>query len=227
MHGEKLKLVVSVNFLLSYAESLHLCCPRVGKADPKGKQAILSESEHRRYEKNKSSPLRTSLCWEPPEHDWVKVNVDGAFDQLTGHAGIGIIICDSSGKPELCAWKSSSDGLNAEEIEALACLEGARLAVQYTGDKVIIESDCATVIAATLKPGKNRSQLAFIMEELKHASSVLAEVRYIAVRREQNVVAHELARLVKCTTHSVVWRMQVPQCVESLIVKDCNMFMSN
>jgi hypothetical protein len=97
----------------------------VGKADPKGKQAIILESEHRRYEKNKSSPLRTLLCWEPPEHGWVKVNVDGAFDQLTGHAGIGIIIRDSSGKPELCAWKASSDGLSAEEMEALACLEGA------------------------------------------------------------------------------------------------------
>jgi hypothetical protein len=58
MHGEKLKpAVVFINFLLSYAESLHLCCPCVGKADPEGKQAILSESEHMRYEKNKSSPL--------------------------------------------------------------------------------------------------------------------------------------------------------------------------
>jgi hypothetical protein len=99
--------------------------------------------------------------------------------------------------------------------------------VQYTGGKVIVESDCATAIAATLKPGKNRSQLTFIMEELKHASSVLAEVRYKVVRREQNVVTHELAQLVKRTTHSVVWRMQVPQCVESLIAKDCNLFMSN
>jgi hypothetical protein len=55
------------------------------------------------------------------------------------------------------------------------------------------------------------------MEELKHASSVLTEVSYIAVRREQNVVAHELAQLAKRTTHSVMWRMQVPQCV----VLDC------
>jgi hypothetical protein len=120
MHGEKLKpAVVSVDFLLSFAESPHLCCPRVGKADPKGKQAILSELEHRIYEKNKSSPLRTSLCWEPLEHGWVKVNVDGAFDQLTGRAGIGIIIRDSSGKPDLCAWKANSDELNAEETELL------------------------------------------------------------------------------------------------------------
>jgi hypothetical protein len=50
------------------------------------------------------------------------------------------------------------------------------------------------------------------MEELKHASSVLIEVSYIAVRREQNVVAHKPAQLAKRTTHSVVWRMrmQVP-----------------
>jgi hypothetical protein len=60
----------------------------------------------------------------------VNVNVDGAFDQLIGRAGIGIIIRDSSEKPELCAWKAISDGLNVEGLEAFACLEGARLAVQ-------------------------------------------------------------------------------------------------
>jgi ribonuclease HI len=49
----------------------------------------------------------------------VKVNVDGAFNQLTGRAGIGIIIRDSSGKPDLCAWKANSDELNAEETELL------------------------------------------------------------------------------------------------------------
>lgn len=93
-------------------------------------------------------------------------------NRRTSRASIGIIIRDSSGKPELYAWKTVSDGLNAEEIEALACLEGTVLH-QWTGCKAIIESDCATVIAATLKPGRNRSQLAFIMEELKHVSSLL------------------------------------------------------
>jgi len=54
----------------------------------------------------------------------VKVNVDGAFNQETGRAGIGIVIQNSAGVAIICAWKAIFEGMNAEEVEALACLEG-------------------------------------------------------------------------------------------------------
>ena len=54
----------------------------------------------------------------------MKVNGDGAFNQETGRAGIGIIIRDSAGMAIICAWKAIFDGMNADEVEALACLEG-------------------------------------------------------------------------------------------------------
>uniref|UniRef100_K3Y1U9 RNase H type-1 domain-containing protein n=1 Tax=Setaria italica TaxID=4555 RepID=K3Y1U9_SETIT len=182
MHGEKLKPVAaSVSFLLNYVESCNSVVLIWGRRTREG-------TKH--------------------DYGWVNVNVDGASDQLTGHAGIGIIIRESSGKPELCAWKAIFDGLYAKEIEALACLEGVRLAVELTHGKAIIESDCSTVIAASSKPGRDRSQLAFIVNELKHVSRLLPEVGLKAVKREQSVIARELALLAKRTTHSAVWRMR-------------------
>jgi ribonuclease HI len=50
----------------------------------------------------------------------VKVNVDGAFNQETGRAGIGTVIQNSAGVAIICAWKAIFDGMNAEEVEALA-----------------------------------------------------------------------------------------------------------
>jgi hypothetical protein len=35
--------------------------------------------------------------WKPPGQGWVKVNVDGDFNQETGRAGITIIMRDSTG----------------------------------------------------------------------------------------------------------------------------------
>lgn len=32
--------------------------------------------------------------WEPPPLDWLKINVDGAYDSHSGEAGIRIIIRD-------------------------------------------------------------------------------------------------------------------------------------
>ena len=93
----------------------------------------------------------------------------------------------------ICAWKAIFDGMNAKEVEALACLEGVRLAAEWSRSKAIIESNCSTVVLAVCRPGVDKSQLAFIVNDIKYESSLLAGVRFQFVRREQNEIAHELA----------------------------------
>jgi 2-C-methyl-D-erythritol 4-phosphate cytidylyltransferase len=123
-----------------------------------------------------------------------------------------------------CASKAFFDGMNAEDVEALAYLEGVRLALEWSRSKTIIESDCLSAVLAACRPGVDKSQLAFIVNDIKHVSRMLAEVRFQYVRREQNEVAHELAQFAKRMSHSAVWHAQVPQCVESLIAKECTLF---
>ncbi|TVU13486.1 hypothetical protein EJB05_40545, partial [Eragrostis curvula] len=62
--------------------------------------------------------------------------------------------------------------------------------------------------------GGLKSSLCFILGEIRESSRLLPE----------NHVAHELAQLAKRTTHTAVWRAQVPRCVESLVAHDCNHF---
>jgi len=114
--------------------------------------------------------------------------------------------------------------MNAKEVEALACLEGVSLAAEWSRSKAIIESNCSTVVLAVCRPGVDKSQLAFIVNDIKYELSLLAGVRFQFVRREQNEIAHELTQLAKCTSHSAVWHVQVPQFVELLIAKDYIMF---
>ena len=89
--------------------------------------------------------------------------------------------------------------------------------------KIIIESDCSTVIAAASKSGFDKLHVASIINDLKLKAKYLPEVRFRDVRREQSMIAHELAQLAKRATYSAVWRMQVSQCMESLIAKECNL----
>jgi hypothetical protein len=93
----------------------------------------------------------------------------------------------------ICAWKAIFDGMNAKEVEALAFLEGVRLAAEWSQSKAIIESDYSTVVLAACRAGVDKSQLAFIVNDIKYESSLLARVRFQFVRREQNEISHELA----------------------------------
>ena len=63
----------------------------------------------------------------------------------------------SPGVPIICAWKAFFDVMNAEEAEALACLEGVRLATEWTRSKTIIKFDCSSVIQAACCPGVDKS----------------------------------------------------------------------
>ena len=84
--------------------------------------------------------------------------------------------------------------MQRKEVEALACLEGVRLATEWTQSKTIIESDCSLVIQAACRPGVDKSRLPFIVNDIKHVSRRLTGVRFQFVRREQNEIAHELAQ---------------------------------
>jgi ribonuclease HI len=58
----------------------------------------------------------------------MKINVDGAFNSVTGIAAVGAIVRDHEGQPHAMAWCMVGPCRDAEEVEALAMLEGLRLA---------------------------------------------------------------------------------------------------
>jgi hypothetical protein len=78
------------------------------------------------------------------------------------------------------------------------------------------------VIKALNKYHHGRSSLCFIFSDILDFVSLASDLKFQAVRRERNQVAHELAQLTKRMTHTVVWCAQVPRCVEDLVTHVCN-----
>jgi ribonuclease HI len=67
--------------------------------------------------------------------------VDGSFLEQNGVGATGIVIRDHLRKVIVAAGCS-----NAEESEALALIDGLKLASEWTKDPIILESDCISVL---------------------------------------------------------------------------------
>ena len=115
-------------------------------------------------------------AWEPPPAGWIKFNVDGSYVPQSGEAAIGVVARDSRGQVILTAWLVLFRCQDAIKAEAQACLEGVRLAAQWSHGRVIIESDCARVIQS-MKDAVDRSMISFTVAEAKDQASLLVEWR--------------------------------------------------
>ena len=62
----------------------------------------------------------------------------------------------------------------------------------------------------------------FLIKEICNLARGIPLLRLLHVKREQNVVAHELAQLAKRLFQSAVWHNRAPTCVEQLVAHDCN-----
>ncbi|KAL6641399.1 hypothetical protein ACP70R_019580 [Stipagrostis hirtigluma subsp. patula] len=92
----------SIQFMLSYRETLENIAHGSACPDGKGKAKVWDRKEDRRS-RGIGGTGATSK-WSLPPACWSKVNVDGAFVPQTGRSGIGLIGRDSIGSVIFSAW---------------------------------------------------------------------------------------------------------------------------
>jgi ribonuclease HI len=211
--GEGISITGSVNFLRRYIDSLNEIRQQADGKDDRGKQ----KRSIRQLSTLPAANPKEDRRWTPPEDQALKVNVDGAFIRETGKAAIGLIVRDSLGNPLLTAWRSLHWCHDAEEVEAMACLEGLRAAARWTDRVIILESDCSTVVGKLREEVLDRSLVGPVTCDALEASKDLMAVRFVKISREQNKVAHELAHLALRTTENRVSLEDIPDCIQPLV----------
>uniref|UniRef100_A0A0D9XJA3 RNase H type-1 domain-containing protein n=1 Tax=Leersia perrieri TaxID=77586 RepID=A0A0D9XJA3_9ORYZ len=87
-----------------------------------------------------------SFVHRRPETGWVKLNVDGSFDEATGRGGIGIILRDSEGQAICSACAFMPHCSQALEAVILVLRQGLEIGMQNSELPIIVESDCAVAI---------------------------------------------------------------------------------
>jgi ribonuclease HI len=106
--------------------------------------------------------------------------------------------------------------------EAIACLEGLKMAIENSTANVVIETDCAAIIDSFKETSCNRSEVGMIAKEFSLLKPPDRQVTISKVMRSCNKVAHNLCQLSRSVLCGGVLQGAVPTCALEAALEDCN-----
>jgi ribonuclease HI len=228
IHGQgRATIPGSMQFLKSYVTSLNIAGQgQQGGISEKGKEKIHEGAtrQTRSLRGGDTNPLMGQERWVVPPNRWAKLNTDAGFCPNIGAASLGIVVHDNVGKVLISSWRTLDHIVSAEEAEALACLEGMRLVMEWVQLPVLVETDCSTLVQALGKSVTNRARWAGIIREIKEMSWLLLECKFSHTQRGTNQAAHGLAQLAMRRRQCKVMHFSVPPGILPLVVKDAQEF---
>uniref|UniRef100_A0A8I6Z480 RNase H type-1 domain-containing protein n=1 Tax=Hordeum vulgare subsp. vulgare TaxID=112509 RepID=A0A8I6Z480_HORVV len=173
---------------------------------------FISSTNHRR----EPSP---TTSWVPPPVGRVMINVDAALFSHDRSMGAGVVMRDHSGSCITCYGTGVPNVILPELAEAIAIQRGLLFSLGEGFQKVILGSDCLTVIQRINSLSQDRSLCGPVIQDIKQLRGSFMSCSIFHVRREQNVAAHLLAR--SCNQLEChVWRGVSPECIRETICMD-------
>jgi hypothetical protein len=161
----------------------------------------------------------TSAKWVPPPEGTVLVNVGAAMFTSSRQMGAGIVARDHSGS-FLAAWSEiSEDVLIPDLAEALAVRRALSCALEEGFSRIIVASDCLSVIQHVNSSVTDRSLYGAVIEDIKTCSNLFSSCAFLHVFRVHNVAAHQLAKGCLSSVNSV-WRGVPPDCIREALCND-------
>jgi hypothetical protein len=149
----------------------------------------------------------------------VLINVDAVIFASFGQMGAGVVIRDHNGS----CLAACGDIYEEVIIPELAEAQALRLAILFAQEegfsKVIVGSDCLSVIQRLISTTVDRSLFGPVIEDIKRLAMTFSSCEFRHVYRSLNVAAHILAR--SCASFpSSVWRGVSPDCIREAICND-------
>jgi hypothetical protein len=95
--------------------------------------------------------------WGKPPLGWVKCNVDASFLNEEKNGSGEAVIRDHNGNIIYSAWAVIEHCQTAAMGEAIACMEGLKLALACSNTDIIIETDCASILESFKEGSYDRS----------------------------------------------------------------------
>jgi hypothetical protein len=167
-------------------------------------------------------PKPAHAVWVAPPVGCLKLNIDGAFVAQTGAAGAGMVLRRSDGTIVLAACRELRLCSSAFEAELLACLEGVQLALNYSVEQVLVESDCLELVKVANEQLRCGSSCGHLVEDLRLRLSDVRFLSFIKIPRTCNAIGHELAKIGMVESRTQVWLGSVPESLKDQTEKDCN-----
>ncbi|EEE50691.1 hypothetical protein OsJ_30951 [Oryza sativa Japonica Group] len=140
-----------------------------------------------------------------------------------GEGGWGVVARDTDGCPLMMAAGNLQNLHNANQAEALACIQALKLANDMGMGHIIVETDAQALKAALLDETQDRSVNAVIIREAKFLLAMNFNVHQVMYcPRECNRAAHELAKIGASLgpRSQFVWLEGFPDVVCNLVASD-------
>ncbi|XP_042969071.1 uncharacterized protein LOC122301753 [Carya illinoinensis] len=159
-------------------------------------------------------------AWVKPDAEFVKVNWDASLDMKVGKMGMGVIMRDENGDALLVVCDSRCYVQSAEVAECLALLKVMQVYSELNVQKVVFEGDAKVIIDAVKNTEENLSTIGHLIEDIRKAMVNRQHWSIQFVYREQNNVAHILAKNALRSVEEQVWVEEVPACIAHRLEQD-------
>ncbi|XP_026458763.1 uncharacterized protein LOC113359322 [Papaver somniferum] len=131
------------------------------------------------------------LTWKPPENDFLKINFNASFVQVSLHGGIGLIVRDFAGDCIKVQGKYLDGGMRAgievEELECKSMLEVVKFAVTKMFREIVFESDSEVLIKSISEQTSYVHWMnQYIVLDIKYFLSKLNKWQCVFVKRDAN-----------------------------------------
>lgn len=155
--------------------------------------------------------------WTKPPTGWTKANADGAMDKQGRSGGGGAVVRDQHGKflAGACHFFPSIDA--PEMAELLACRRAVQLTMEIGKNKLMLETDCQSVVTALVSQERDRSTNGLLVEEIKMMLKSMDQYQVRWARRTANSAAHILAREGCLNKNCKTWLHVEPACIADVI----------
>jgi ribonuclease HI len=160
--------------------------------------------------------------WKPPQRGWAKLNFDASFREDSNSGAWRAVLRDEKGDTILSAWGNIEHCSSVEVAEAVAGLQGIKATLPNYAGPITVENDCAALVQELQGTGASKSTIAGIVKDIRSLLDCFSSYSIGKVKRNNNQVAHQLARLGNNVSDICVLSGSLPPCVVCFAIQDCN-----
>ncbi|XBH99224.1 hypothetical protein VPH35_128610 [Triticum aestivum] len=167
-----------------------------------------------------TQPAIGHRVWEPPDPEYIKINVDASFVESMRSASVGVVVRNDLGKVLVSSWDFIRSCTCVDEVELRASLAGLYIGITLH-KPIILEIDCTFVASFLARDSIDRSPLVDLKMEALSVSKLIKDFKITKIDRPANRVAHEIAKFSFDSRSEGILCNSVPTCVTAFVMNDC------
>ncbi|XBH84849.1 hypothetical protein VPH35_072919 [Triticum aestivum] len=158
--------------------------------------------------------------WEPPDPEYIKINVDPSFVESMRSASVGVVVRNDLGEVLDSSWDFIRSCTCVDEAKLRAALAGLYIGITLH-KPFILETDYAFVVSCLARDSIDMSSLADLKMEALSVSKLIKDFKITKIDRRANRVAHEIAKFSFDSRSEGLLCNSVPPCVTAFVMNDC------